>query len=62
MEIPEELRDQLRFHPVRHMDEVIALALGDALGGGDKAPKTPRKRRTVAKKAASGEEGADAGD
>lgn len=48
VEIPEELRDQLSFYPVRHMDEVIARALGDASGAG--AGKKPRKSRSKAGK------------
>ena len=43
MEIPEELRKEITFHPVKHMDEVIALALGAV-------PKAPRTKRTSAKK------------
>ena len=46
VEIPEELRDQLSFYPVRHMDEVIARAFGDASGAG----KKPRKSRSKAGK------------
>ena len=48
VEIPEELRDQLSFYPVQHMDEVIARAFGDALGAG--AGKKPRKSRSRAGK------------
>ncbi len=48
VEIPEELRDQLSFYPVRHMDEVIARAFGDASGAG--AGKKPRKSRSKAGK------------
>ena len=48
VEIPEELRNQLSFYPVRHMDEVIARAFGDALGAG--AGKKPRKSRSRAGK------------
>lgn len=48
VEIPEELRNQLTFYPVRHMDEVIARAFGDALGAG--AGKKPRKSRSKAEK------------
>ena len=48
MEIPEELRDQLSFYPVQHMDEVIARAFGDASGAG--AGKKPRKSRSKAGK------------
>ena len=50
MEIPEELRDQLSFYPVRHMDEVIARAFGDASGAGAGAGKKPRKSRSKAGK------------
>ena len=35
VEIPEELRKQIHFFPVGHMDEVIELALG----------KIPRRRK-----------------
>jgi len=28
VEIPRELRDKITFYPVKHMDEVIELALG----------------------------------
>ncbi|MDO5673673.1 MAG: endopeptidase La [bacterium] len=38
VEIPEELRKKITFHPVRHMDEVIAHALGTS-------PEPPRKKR-----------------
>ncbi len=48
VEIPEELRDQLSFYPVQHMDEVIARAFGDASGAG--AGKKPRKSRSKAGK------------
>lgn len=48
VEIPEELRNQLTFYPVRHMDEVIARAFGDASGAG--AGKKPRKSRSRAGK------------
>lgn len=48
VEIPEELRDQLSFYPVQHMDEVIARAFCDASGAG--AGKKPRKSRSKAGK------------
>ena len=48
VEIPEELRDQLSFYPVQHMDEVIARAFGDASGAG--AGKKPHKSRSKAGK------------
>ena len=51
VEIPEELRDQLSFYPVQHMDEVIARAFGDASGAG--AGKKPRKSRSKAGKSGS---------
>ena len=47
VEIPEELRKEITFHPVKHMDEVIALALGSSV-------KAPRKKRTTAKKTEEG--------
>jgi len=40
VEIPEELRKQISFFPVKHMDDVIELALG-------RLKKTGRKRRPV---------------
>lgn len=38
VEIPEELRKKITFHPVKHMDEVIELTLGKISGR-----KTPPK-------------------
>lgn len=50
VDIPEELRKQITFHPVGHMDEVIDLALGDKLDG-QAAPKGPsHKKKGAAKK------------
>ena len=39
VEIPEELRKKITFYPVRHMDQVIELALGKITGRGRKAKK-----------------------
>ncbi len=36
VEIPEELRKKITFYPVKHMDEVISLALGKLKKGGRK--------------------------
>ncbi len=36
VEIPEELRKKISFFPVKHMDDVIELALGKISGGGRK--------------------------
>ncbi len=43
VEIPEELRRKITFYPVKHMDEVIELALG-------KYKKVSRKKQTSRKK------------
>ncbi|RUM38522.1 MAG: endopeptidase La [Desulfobulbus sp.] len=43
VEIPKELRKQISFYPVKHMDEVVELALG-------KISKTVRKKRGCKKK------------
>ena len=41
VEIPDELRNKITFYPVRHMDEVIALALGES------PQPVPRRKRTA---------------
>ena len=33
VEIPEDLRERMTFHPVENMDQIIALALGDEISG-----------------------------
>jgi ATP-dependent Lon protease len=38
VEIPEDLRARMTFHPVENMDQIIVLALGDGISG---QPKTP---------------------
>jgi len=43
VEIPKEVRDSITFYPVKHMDEVIDLALG-------KYKKTGRKKNSSRKK------------
>ena len=56
MEIPEELRKKITFYPVKHMDEVIELTLGNisptkTSAPGQKAAKKAPDRKTGAKAA-----------
>ena len=48
VEIPEELRKKITFHPVRHMDEVIAHAL-------DTSPEPPPRKKRQAQASSSHE-------
>ena len=42
VEIPEDLRKKIKFYPVKHMDDVIELALGGY--------KAPSKKKASSKK------------
>jgi ATP-dependent Lon protease len=44
VEIPEELRKKITFHPVQHMDEVIALTLGKVIKKNNKKSKPANKK------------------
>jgi ATP-dependent Lon protease len=47
-ELPEEVREGVRFHPVRTMDDVLAVALRDAAQGRGDAPAAPGAGAPVA--------------
>ncbi len=48
VEIPEELRKKITFMPVKHMDEVIAIALGDIKKNGRKKKSLGRSKKKKA--------------
>jgi ATP-dependent Lon protease len=45
-DIPQEVRDTLKFHFVSNTDEVLAIALGEAKPS-EKPAKTPKVRKPV---------------
>ena len=47
-ELPEEVREGVHFHPVRTMDDVLAVALRDAAQGRSDAPAAPAPGAPVA--------------
>ncbi|NOQ46966.1 MAG: endopeptidase La [Desulfobulbaceae bacterium] len=48
VEIPEELRKKITFHPVKHMDEVLKLALGKMKKHGRKRKKEAQANKRAA--------------
>ena len=44
VDVPEDVRNSLRFHPVNHVDEVLKLALEPPKGVDGQAPMSVRKR------------------